>query len=132
MPRPIPVHSVSLIAHYLGLALVIENHPTFRLSSDYLAVDSHTPNAGGLGMLAIGVGGADAVDAMTGTPWELKAPQIVGTSKRVTCLSSARLNSTTGIHVTGKLHDWATPKDLILYLAGKLTVKVRHLMTWCF
>lgn len=40
--------------------------------------DSHTPNAGGLGMLAIGVGGADAVDAMTGTPWELKAPQIVG------------------------------------------------------
>lgn len=41
-------------------------------------VDSHTPNAGGLGMLAIGVGGADAVDAMTGTPWELKAPQVVG------------------------------------------------------
>ena len=40
--------------------------------------DSHTPNAGGLGMLAIGVGGADAVDALTGTPWELKAPQIVG------------------------------------------------------
>jgi len=41
-------------------------------------VDSHTPNAGGLGLLAIGVGGADAVDAMTGTPWELKAPQVVG------------------------------------------------------
>ena len=41
-------------------------------------LDSHTPNAGGLGMLAIGVGGADAVDALTGTPWELKAPQIVG------------------------------------------------------
>lgn len=40
--------------------------------------DSHTPNAGGLGLLAIGVGGADAVDAMTGTPWELKAPQVVG------------------------------------------------------
>lgn len=70
-----------------------------------LGTDSHTPNAGGLGMLAIGVGGADAVDAMTGTPWELKAPQIVG------------------INVTGKLNDWATPKDLILYLAGKLTVK---------
>lgn len=43
-----------------------------------LPQDSHTPNAGGLGLLAIGVGGADAVDAMTGTPWELKAPQIVG------------------------------------------------------
>jgi homoaconitase len=43
-----------------------------------ILLDSHTPNAGGLGLLAIGVGGADAVDAMTGTPWELKAPQIVG------------------------------------------------------
>jgi homoaconitase len=43
-----------------------------------VVVDSHTPNAGGLGLLAIGVGGADAVDAMTGTPWELKAPQVVG------------------------------------------------------
>jgi homoaconitase len=46
--------------------------------SNEVFVDSHTPNAGGLGLLAIGVGGADAVDAMTGTPWELKAPQIVG------------------------------------------------------
>lgn len=45
---------------------------------DSYSSDSHTPNAGGLGMLAIGVGGADAVDALTGTPWELKAPQIVG------------------------------------------------------
>lgn len=43
-----------------------------------IVLDSHTPNAGGLGLLAIGVGGADAVDAMTGTPWELKAPQIIG------------------------------------------------------
>jgi homoaconitase len=56
-------------------------------------------------MLAIGVGGADAVDAMTGTPWELKAPQVVG------------------VHLTGTLSGWATPKDLILHLAGKLTVK---------
>lgn len=56
-------------------------------------------------MLAIGVGGADAVDAMTGTPWELKAPNIVG------------------VHLTGKLSGWATPKDLILHLAGKLTVR---------
>lgn len=47
-----------------------------------LFTDSHTPNAGGLGMLAIGVGGADAVDAMTGTPWELKAPQVVGELSR--------------------------------------------------
>ncbi|KAG5639372.1 hypothetical protein H0H81_003516 [Sphagnurus paluster] len=70
-----------------------------------LGTDSHTPNAGGLGMLAIGVGGADAVDAMTGTPWELKAPQV------------------TGIHLSGHLSGWATPKDLILHLAGKLTVR---------
>jgi homoaconitase len=60
-------------------------------------------------MLAIGVGGADAVDAMTGTPWELKAPQVVG------------------VHLTGKLSGWSAPKDLILYLAGKLTVKARFL-----
>ena len=52
--------------------------PTYLPSVNPSFVDSHTPNAGGLGMLAIGVGGADAVDAMTGTPWELKAPQVVG------------------------------------------------------
>lgn len=68
--------------------------------------DSHTPNAGGLGTVAIGVGGADAVDAMTNTPWELKAPLV------------------TGIHLTGKMDGWTTPKDLILHLAGKLTVRV--------
>ncbi|EJT98869.1 aconitate hydratase [Dacryopinax primogenitus] len=70
-----------------------------------LGTDSHTPNAGGLGMLAIGVGGADAVDAMTGTPWELKAPLVVG------------------VHLKGKMSGWTTPKDLILHLAGKLTVR---------
>ncbi|KAI6031919.1 aconitate hydratase, partial [Pisolithus microcarpus] len=69
------------------------------------SADSHTPNAGGLGLLAIGVGGADAVDAMTGTPWELKAPEVVG------------------IHLTGELDGWTTPKDIILYLTGKLTVR---------
>ena len=106
----------------------MENISMYKPSTDHLTIDSHTPNAGGLGMLAIGVGGADAVDAMTGTPWELKAPQILGMTKRVSCLSSARLNSITGVHVTGKLNDWATPKDLILYLAGKLTVKVRYHM----
>jgi len=55
--------------------LLQSNLPSFRLGTD-----SHTPNASGLGMLAIGVGGADAVDAMTGTPWELKAPKVVGVS----------------------------------------------------
>ncbi|KAK7058772.1 aconitate hydratase [Paramarasmius palmivorus] len=83
--------------------IVLENYAAPGMLM--LGTDSHTPNAGGLGLLAIGVGGADAVDAMTGTPWELKAPQIVG------------------IHLTGKLSGWATPKDLILHLAGKLTVK---------
>lgn len=71
-----------------------------------LGTDSHTPNAGGLGMLAIGVGGADAVDAMAGIPWELKSPKILG------------------VRLTGKLQGWAAPKDVILKLAGKLTVQV--------
>lgn len=70
-----------------------------------LGTDSHTPNAGGLGMIAIGVGGADAVDAMTNTPWELKAPKIIG------------------VNLTGAMSGWTTPKDLILHLAGKLTVR---------
>ena len=70
-----------------------------------VGTDSHTPNAGGLGMLAIGVGGADAVDVMTGMEWELKMPRIIG------------------IKLTGKLSGWATPKDVILTLAGILTVK---------
>ncbi|KAK7694481.1 hypothetical protein QCA50_001667 [Cerrena zonata] len=83
--------------------IVLENYAAPGMLM--LGTDSHTPNAGGLGMLAIGVGGADAVDALTGTPWELKAPQIVG------------------IHLTGQLNGWATPKDLILHLAGKLTVR---------
>ncbi|KAM6498293.1 Aconitase family (aconitate hydratase) domain containing protein [Amanita muscaria] len=83
--------------------IVLENYAAPGMLM--LGTDSHTPNAGGLGCVAIGVGGADAVDAMTGTPWELKAPQIVG------------------IHLTGKLNGWATPKDLILHLAGRLTVR---------
>ncbi|KAI9207020.1 aconitate hydratase [Polychytrium aggregatum] len=73
-----------------------------------LGTDSHTPNAGGLGMLAIGVGGADAVDAMAGIPWELKAPKIIG------------------VHLTGKLSGWTSPKDVILRLAGLLTVQLVH------
>ncbi|MFH0735643.1 MAG: aconitate hydratase [bacterium] len=70
-----------------------------------IGTDSHTPNAGGLGMTAIGVGGADAVDVMSGMPWELKWPKIIG------------------VKLTGKLSGWTSPKDVILKLAGILTVK---------
>lgn len=70
-----------------------------------VGTDSHTPNAGGLGMIAIGVGGADAVDVMTGMEWELKMPHIIG------------------VKLTGELSGWASPKDVILKLAGILTVK---------
>jgi len=69
-----------------------------------IGTDSHTPNAGGLGMIAIGVGGADAVDVMTGMGWELKLPKLVG------------------IKLTGKLNGWTSPKDIILKVAGLLTV----------
>jgi len=70
-----------------------------------IGTDSHTPNAGGLGMIAIGVGGADAVDVMAGMPWELKFPKVIG------------------IRLTGKLNGWASAKDVILKVAGILTVK---------
>lgn len=70
-----------------------------------IGTDSHTPNAGGLGMIAIGVGGTDAVDVMTGMEWELKMPKLIG------------------VKLTGSLSGWASPKDVILKLAGILTVK---------
>lgn len=70
-----------------------------------VGTDSHTPNAGGLGMIAIGVGGADAVDVMAGLPWELKMPKLIG------------------VKLTGKLSGWTAPKDVILKVAGILTVK---------
>ncbi len=70
-----------------------------------IGTDSHTPNAGGLGMIAIGVGGADAVDVMAGLPWELKMPKLIG------------------VKLTGKLSGWASAKDVILKVAGILTVK---------
>ncbi|SNR32971.1 aconitase [Lutibacter agarilyticus] len=70
-----------------------------------IGTDSHTVNAGGLGMVAIGVGGADAVDVMAGMAWELKFPKLIG------------------VKLTGKLSGWATPKDVILKVAGILTVK---------
>ena len=69
-----------------------------------IGTDSHTPNVGGLGMIAIGVGGADAADVMAGLPWEVKYPTVIG------------------VHLTGEISGWTAPKDVILYLAGVLTV----------
>ena len=69
-----------------------------------IGTDSHTPNAGGLGMVAVGVGGLDAAEVMSGLPWELLYP------KRI------------GVYLTGELNGWASPKDIILYLSSKLTV----------
>jgi homoaconitase len=83
--------------------IVLENFSVPGLMM--LGTDSHTPNAGGLGAIAIGVGGADAVDALTGTPWELKAPKILG------------------VKLNGQLSGWTSPKDVITHLAGKLTVR---------
>lgn len=83
--------------------IVLENFSVPGLMM--LGTDSHTPNAGGLGAIAIGVGGADAVDALTGTPWELKAPKILG------------------VNLKGELHGWTSPKDIITKLAGDLTVR---------
>ncbi|KAF9971640.1 Aconitate hydratase mitochondrial [Actinomortierella ambigua] len=70
-----------------------------------IGTDSHTPNAGGLGMVAIGVGGADAVDVMADIPWELKCPKVIG------------------VRLTGKMSGWTSAKDIILKVAGILTVK---------
>lgn len=70
-----------------------------------IGTDSHTVNAGGLGMVAVGVGGADAVDVMAGMPWELKFPKLIG------------------VHLTGKMNGWTSAKDVILKVAGILTVK---------
>lgn len=83
--------------------LVLENYAT--PGQLMIGTDSHTPNAGGLGMLAIGVGGADAVDAMAGIPWELTFPKVIG------------------VKLTGRLSGWTAPKDVILNLAGQLTVR---------
>ena len=70
-----------------------------------VGTDSHTPNGGGLGGLCIGVGGADAVDVMADIPWELKCPNVIG------------------VKLTGELTGWTSPKNVILKLAGILTVK---------
>lgn len=83
--------------------VILENYAT--PGTMIIGTDSHTPNAGGLSTIAIGVGGADAVDVMAGMPWELKVPKIIG------------------VKLTGKMHGWASAKDVILKLAGILTVK---------
>ena len=70
-----------------------------------IGTDSHTPNAGGLGMCAVGVGGADAVDVMAGLPWEILQPKLIG------------------VHLTGSMSGWTAPKDVILWVLGQLTVK---------
>ncbi|KAK0636320.1 aconitase family-domain-containing protein [Bombardia bombarda] len=82
---------------------VLENYAVPGLMM--LGTDSHSPNAGGLTTITIGVGGADAVEALVGAPWELKAPRVLG------------------VRLTGKLNDWVSPKDVILHLAGLLTVR---------
>lgn len=82
---------------------VLENYAVPGLMM--LGTDSHSPNAGGLCTITIGVGGADAVEALVGAPWELKAPKIMG------------------VRLIGKLNDWVSPKDIILHLAGRLTVR---------
>ncbi|KAM0356772.1 hypothetical protein ACHAPZ_005961 [Fusarium culmorum] len=82
---------------------VLENYALPGLMM--LGTDSHSPNAGGLSTITIGVGGADAVEALVGAPWELKAPKVLG------------------VHLVGKLSNWASPKDVILRLAGHLTVR---------
>merc|ERR1719362_1272206 len=83
--------------------IVLENYafPGLML----IGTDSYTPNGGGLGGVCVGVGGADAVDVMAGLPWELKAPKVIG------------------VKLTGELSGWASPKDVILKVAGILTVK---------
>ncbi|KAJ9089653.1 aconitate hydratase [Entomophthora muscae] len=83
--------------------IVLENYAS--PGALMLGTDSHTPNAGGLGLLAIGVGGADAVDAMADLPWELQCPKVLG------------------VKLTGKLQGWASPKDVILHIAGLLSVR---------
>ena len=88
--------------------IVLENYAAPGLLM--LGTDSHTPNASGLGCLAIGVGGADAVDALTATPWEILAPKVLG------------------VHLHGKLSPWCSAKDVILHLAGELTAGSSHVV----
>lgn len=108
-----------------------------------IGTDSHTPNGGGLGCICIGVGGADAVDVMAGIPWELKCPNVSCYGfflhiclcidlKMFCCLKSGnrgclftkdQLSQVIGVKLTGSLSGWTSPKDVILKVAGILTVK---------
>lgn len=85
------------------LQIILENYAFPGLLM--IGTDSHTPNGGGLGGLCIGVGGADAVDVMADIPWELKCPKVIG------------------VKLTGAMKGWTSPKDVILKVAGILTVK---------
>lgn len=98
-----------------------------------IGTDSHTPNGGGLGSICIGVGGADAVDVMAGIPWELKCPKVSRLQSSscsfffflffchfINVLSSSKV---IGVKLTGTLSGWTSPKDVILKVAGILTVK---------
>lgn len=106
-----------------------------------IGTDSHTPNGGGLGAICIGVGGADAVDVMAGIPWELKCPNVSRISTSFIILNSSScfyfhpwpflttINlpiispQVIGVKLTGSLSGWTSPKDIILKVAGILTVK---------
>ena len=108
-----------------------------------IGTDSHTPNGGGLGSICIGVGGADAVDVMAGIPWELKCPNVSRIQHLVTLFStqssflaffsflaflptiyrSISSSKVIGVKLTGSLSGWTSPKDVILKVAGILTVK---------
>lgn len=114
-----------------GVQIILENYayPGVML----IGTDSHTPNGGGLGSICIGVGGADAVDVMAGIPWELKCPKVSSErsvlSRFGLFLYSSLLNLHTfvrqviGVKLTGSLSGWTSPKDVILKVAGILTVK---------
>lgn len=91
-----------------------------------IGTDSHTPNGGGLGGLCIGVGGADAVDVMANIPWELKCPKVLhalNLKKTFVFLICWSLIKVIGVRLTGELQGWTSPKDVILKVAGILTVK---------
>ena len=92
----------TLLAFWTHSQIVLENY-AFP-GGLMIGTDSHTVNAGGLGMCAIGVGGADAVDVMAGLPWELKAPKVIG------------------VKLTGKLSGWTSAKDVILKVRARLCV----------
>merc|ERR1712072_1268343 len=108
---PTTVHCDHLIEAQIGGEKDLERAQSINkevydfLGGLMIGTDSHTPNAGGLGMCAVGVGGADAVDVMANLPWEVKAPKIIG------------------VKLTGELSGWTSPKDIILKVAGILTVK---------